>query len=153
MITTVLDVSHNNTLSRQQQTSLKRQIYREDQQSCVTANRKQHEIWSFCFPLSQAPGTCGSHERLHTGSPHTGMPVIPECTVCRAPVRKGRSQPTTFRLPAAQPKSPHLLFLTSSLAGSLRLKATEDRKPAPKESKDPIHLITTNTPHHQRGLE
>lgn len=97
------------------------------------------------------PATRGSHKCLHTDFLHTGMPVIPECTVCRAPVRKGRRQPTTIGLPGGTAQKPTPPLPDFELGW--KPLDTEDREPAPKYSRDPRHLITTRHPTSSAGLK
>lgn len=97
------------------------------------------------------PATRSSHKCLYTDFLHTGMPVIPECTVCRAPVRKGRRQPTTIGLPGGTAQKPTPPLPDFELGW--KPLDTEDREPAPKYSRDPRHLITTRHPTSSAGLK
>lgn len=56
------------------------------------------DLLEFLFPVSQPGHLWFLQICLHAGSLHTGMPVIPEFTLRRAEVRKGRRLPTTFKL-------------------------------------------------------
>lgn len=152
MIIIVLDVAHDSKLSRTKANFSKRQIHTgtSNPVSLPTA-RKQHESWSFCFPGPWAPGPLVALTNVFTQTFFTQECLSFQSAQC-VELRCGRggdSQPQ-LGCRAAQPKSPHLLFLTLSLVGSHL--DTEDREPAPKYSRDPRHLITTKHPTSPAGL-
>lgn len=87
---------------------------------CQTSGNGMRSVnlLEFLLPVSR-PGHLGFVQIcLHSGSPHTGMPVIPERTLWRAQVQEGEG--TCQLQERHSPKKPHLLFLTRSLAAALQ---------------------------------